>query len=197
MDVVYHCEFYIIVVICHFVGGHLDHIIETKRLYLRELNLNDKDELADILCDPDSMKYYPNPFSMEQTVNWIKWNIDNYKKYKHGLWAVILKGKNVLLGDCGLTIQEIEGEEVLELGYHIRKEYWNKGYATEAAKACIEYAIDTLKMEKIYSYTKSENLPSIRVAEKVGMRFVKQFEKVIMGSTVNEVLYCIHRQNDI
>ena len=123
-------------------------IVETEHLFLRELNLNDKDELAGILCDPESMKYYPNPFSMEQTVNWIKWNINNYKKYKHGLWAVILKGENVLLGDCGLTIQEIEEEEVPELGYHIRKEYWNKGYATEAAKACIEYAIDTLKMEK-------------------------------------------------
>lgn len=168
-------------------------IVETEHLFLRELNLNDKDGLAAILCDPESMEYYPNPFSMEQTVNWIKWNINNYKKYKHGLWAVILKGENIFLGDCGITIQEIEGEEIPELGYHIKKEYWNKGYATEAAKACIEYAINTLELEKIYSYTKSDNLPSIRVAEKVGMQFVKQFEKVVMGSTVNEVLYCIHR----
>ena len=70
-----------------------------------------------------------------------------------------------------------------------------KTYATEAAKACIKYAFETLKIDKFYTYTKRDNLPSIRVAEKNGIQFVKQFNKIVMGVTVEEILYCIHRQN--
>ena len=66
-------------------------IIETDRLYLRELVLDDLLELSKVLSDPESMQYYPEPFSQERVKGWITWNIDNYKKYNHGLWAVILK----------------------------------------------------------------------------------------------------------
>lgn len=168
-------------------------IIETKRLYLREFIKNDKDDLVKILSDPESMKFYPEPFSEMQVENWIEWNIDNYKKYKHGLWAVVLKDGNVFLGDCGVTIQEIEGKNLPEIGYHIKNEYCGNGYATEAAKACIDYVFKNLNYDVLYTYTKSDNLSSIRVAEKNGMEFVKKFKKVVMGISVDEVLYCIRR----
>ena len=168
-------------------------VIETERLSLRELTMDDKADLAKILRDPESMKYYPSPFTEKQVEGWITWNIENYAKYKHGLWAVILKESDLFLGDCGITMQEIEGEHLPELGYRINKEHCNKGYATEAAKACLDYAFNVLKYDTIYTYTKSDNLPSMRVAEKNGMRFVKYFEKEVMGEKVKEVLYAIDR----
>jgi RimJ/RimL family protein N-acetyltransferase len=168
-------------------------IIETERLYLRELTINDKFELSKILSDTESMRFYDHPYSMEEVENWIQWNLDNYKKYNHGLWAVILKYDDTFLGDCGITIQEIENEKLPELGYHIKKEYWNKGYATEAAIACKNYAFDVLKMDKLYTYTTTDNLPSRKVAEKNGMIFQRKFIKKLYGNDVEEVLYCVHK----
>jgi len=168
-------------------------IIETERLFLRELTMDDKEELAKILSDKESMKFYDHPYSEKEVENWIQWSLDNYQKYNHGLWAVILKEDNTFLGDCGITIQEIEGEHLPELGYHIKKEYWNKGFATEAARACKQYAFDVLEIKTLYTYTTTNNVPSRKVAEKNGMRFVKQFTKSLYGKEVEEVLYCVDR----
>ena len=152
-------------------------IIETERLYLRELIIGDKKELMKVLSDPESMEFYPHPFSEEEVENWIQWNIENYKKYKHGLWAVILKEGDVFIGDCGITMQEIDNEIVPEIGFHIIKDYCNKGYATEAALACKEYAFKVLDYSKIFSYTRIQNIPSQKVAKKIHMHFYRCFEK--------------------
>ncbi|WP_078592408.1 GNAT family N-acetyltransferase [Evansella clarkii] len=152
-------------------------IIETERLYLRELVIGDTRELCKVLSDPESMQYYPEPFNQKKVENWIQWNIDNYKKYNHGLWAVILKDGEKLIGDCGITMQEIENELVPEIGFHIIKNYWNKGYASEAANACKNYAFEVLNYSKIFSYTTLKNIPSQKVAEKIGMHTYKIFEK--------------------
>jgi len=169
-------------------------ILETERLCLRELRASDRDELATILCDPLSMVYYPAPFTIQQVEAWITWNIENYKKYHHGLWAVILKESNAFLGDCGITMQDIEGELLPELGYHIKKDYCGNGYATEAAGACMEYAFSTLGYQSLFTYTKHDNSPSRRVAEKIGMTFVRTFEKTVQGTTVREALYHKNRE---
>ena len=152
-------------------------IIQTKRLYLRELVPEDKDELMKVLSNPDSMQYYPHPFSEEEVEKWINWNIENYKEYKHGLWAVILKEGDVFIGDCGITMQDIGNEIVPEIGFHIIKQYCNKGYATEAAHACKNYAFDVLNYKKVFSYTTVKNIPSQRVAQKIGLNVYKHFEK--------------------
>jgi RimJ/RimL family protein N-acetyltransferase len=144
---------------------------------LRELEIGDKKELTKVLSDPESMQYYPHPFSEEKVENWIQWNIENYKKYKHGLWAVLLKEGDIFIGDCGLTMQNIENETLPEIGFHINREYWNKGYATEAALACKEYAFHVLHYPRIFSYTTLRNIPSQKVAEKIGMKIYKFFEK--------------------
>ncbi len=167
--------------------------METERLFLRELEPNDSTGLSGILCDRESMKYYPNAFSEEQVENWIDWNIKNYGIYNHGLWAVILKEGNTFIGDCGVTIQEIDGEKLPELGYHINKKYCNKGYATEAASACIVYAFETLGYDELFAYMKRDNVQSIRVAEKIGMKFVKYFTKIVMGIQVEEALYRLNK----
>ncbi|MFC0300785.1 GNAT family N-acetyltransferase [Virgibacillus soli] len=152
-------------------------IIETERLYLRELNLDDQNELSKVLSDPESMQYYPHPFNQEGVKDWIKWNVRNYKQYNHGLWAVVLKEEDTFIGDCGITMQDIDGMRLPEIGFHIIKEYWNKGYATEAASACKEYAFNVLGYSEIFSYTTLKNIPSQKVAEKIGMETYKFFEK--------------------
>ena len=144
---------------------------------MRELVIDDKDELSKVLSDPESMQYYPLPFNDDEVKNWIQWNLENYKRYKHGLWAVILKEGDKFIGDCGITMQNIDGEKLPEIGFHINKEYWNKGYATEAAWACKEYAFNTLHYSKIFSYTTLKNKPSQKVAGKIGMKTYKLFEK--------------------
>ena len=151
--------------------------IETERLYLRELVIDDKKELMKVLSNSESMKFYPNPFSEEKVEKWIQWNIENYKKYKHGLWAVILKEGEEFIGDCGITMQNIDDENVPEIGFHIIKEYCKRGFATEAALACKEYAFKALHYPKIFSYTTIRNISSQKVAEKIGMQIYKYFEK--------------------
>ena len=149
----------------------MNYIIETERLKLRELTLDDTDKLALVLSDPQSMRFYPHPFSREEVEHWIKWNIDNYKKYGFGLWAVIEKESNEFIGDCGVTMQQ------------------GKGYATEVARACSDYA-KSRGVKQIISYMKSDNLPSRHVAERNGMTYVKSFTKTVMGKVVeDEVLY--------
>lgn len=152
-------------------------VIETERLYLRELVREDIEQLSKVLSDPESMQYYSGPFNREKVEEWIQWNMDNYQKDHHGLWAVILKSEEVLIGDCGITMQTIDDEVVPEIGFHIIKEYWNQGYATEAARACKEYAFEVLNYPKIFSYTTLENKASQKVAEKIGMQTYKLFEK--------------------
>ncbi|WP_412899377.1 GNAT family N-acetyltransferase [Bacillus sp. 1P02SD] len=152
-------------------------LIETERLYLRKMVLEDAEELSKVLSDPHSMQYYPEPFSKDKVKKWIQWNIENYKRYKHGLWAVILKDGEKFIGNCGITMQIIENETVPEIGFHIIKDYWNKGYATEAAIACKDYAFSVLNYPKVFSYTTEKNIPSQKVAEKIGMQEYKIFEK--------------------
>ncbi|WP_312650041.1 GNAT family N-acetyltransferase [Aminipila sp.] len=152
-------------------------IIETERLYLRELWVEDKKELMKVLSNPESMQFYSHPFCEEEVEKWINWNIENYQKYKHGLWAVISKDDEIFLGDCGITMQNIDDETVPEIGFHIIKKYCNSGFATEAALACKEYAFQVLKYSKVFSYTTIKNASSRKVAEKIGMQFYKYFEK--------------------
>lgn len=151
-------------------------IIETDRLILRNLTTDDLADLHEILSDPESMKHYPKPFDLDKSKSWIALNIDNYAKYGFGLWAVVLKSGNQFIGDCGITMQNIKGNLVPEIGYHINKQFTNKGYATEAARACVKYAFEVLKFDKVYSYMKYTNIPSQRVAEKNGMRFIAEIE---------------------
>src|SRR5581483_7089502 len=88
-----------------------------------------------------------------------------------------LKDEEKFIGDCGITFETIEHEMVPQIGFHIIKKYWNKGYETEAAIACKNYAFRILGYPKIFSYTTNKNVPSQKVAEKMGMQLYKIFEK--------------------
>ena len=165
--------------------------IETKRLVLRELTRDDLADLHEILSDPESMQHYPEPFTREKSQRWIEWNLENYATYGFGLWAVILKDQNLFLGDCGITMQCIDGKLEPEIGYHINRAHTGKGYATEAARACREYAFDVLKFPKVYSYMKDTNIASQKVALKNGMKLVMELPE---GTNKTTMVYAITRE---
>ncbi len=149
-------------------------VIETQRLILREFKADDLDDLHAILSDPELMKHYPAPFTREKSQRWIEWNLENYAAYGFGLWAVILKQTDTFIGDCGITMQLIGGKREPEIGYHISRAHTGNGYATEAARACRNYAFDTLNLGTVYSYMRAENIASQNVARRNGMRLISE-----------------------
>ncbi len=166
-------------------------IIETDRLFLRELEAADAAALSKVLSDEESMKYYPHPFSAAEVDRWIERNIRRYKENGFGLWAVVRKADKAFLGDCGITLQDIDGRLLPEIGFHIISDYRNMGYASEAAAACREYATGRLEFDRVYSYTHIDNQASRRVALKNGMKEIKKYFKDGTELVVYE--YCVNK----
>lgn len=150
-------------------------ILETPRLVLREYAPEDFEWLHPLFSDPEMMAHYPHPFSEEETRQWIARNMARYQKDGFGLWVVELRESGRPIGDCGLTMQNINGAMLPEIGYHIARAHQRKGYAAEAAGACKRWAFTAHGFPALYSYCKCTNLPSQRTALKNGMRFVEEY----------------------
>lgn len=160
-------------------------ILETERLYLREMEQSDYASLCKIMQDEETMYAYNGTYSGSETQEWLDRQLSRYEKYGFGLWAVVLKGTEEMIGQCGLTMQDWNGREVLEIGYLFQRSYWHSGYATEAAKACKEYAFSQLGAEEVCSIIRDTNTASQNVALRNGMTksdeiMVKHFRGVDM-----------------
>ncbi len=160
-------------------------ILETERLYLRELTEADYDSLCKILQDEETMYAYNGAFNDDEVREWLNKMFGRYKEYGFGLWAVVLKETDEMIGQCGLTMQPWFDRQVLEIGYLFQRVYWHKGYATEAAIACKKYAFETLGAEEVCSIIRDTNAASQRVALRNGMTksdevFVKHYRGVDM-----------------
>src|ERR1044071_4204524 len=108
--------------------------LETKRLILRPMSATDINALHMIFTDPKVMAYFGGELlNREQMMRWLQRNLDHQNRYGYGLFSVILKKSRELIGDCGLEQMDVEGDQAAELGYDFRSEYWNQGFATEAA----------------------------------------------------------------
>ena len=151
-------------------------MIETERLLLREYTPDDFDALYEILSDPETMAHYPAPYDRAGTQRWLDWCLDCYAKYGFGLWAVVLKETGEFIGDCGLSMQNIDGETLPEIGYHIHKKYWRQGFAKEAARAVRDWAFLNTGFDALYSYMNQSNVASWRTAMANGMRKVKEYK---------------------
>ena len=152
-------------------------VLETKRLILRPMQVADIDDLLVIFTDPKVMALFDSlPFSREQVSGWLQRNLDHQEEYGYGLFAVILKSNDLLIGDCGLEVMEVDGVQAAELGYDFRSDYWNQGFATEAASAVRDYAFDELDLPQLISLIRVKNAASQRVSEKIGMRRISEFE---------------------
>jgi RimJ/RimL family protein N-acetyltransferase len=149
-------------------------ILETSRLILRKMTRNDEESLLKVFSDPKTMQFYPHPFNRQMTQAWIERNMQRYSQDGFGLWAIVLKERGECIGDCGLVVQRIDSIQEVEIGYHVRRDLWGKGFATEAAQGCIEYGFNHLGFKKLISLIHPANSASCRVAEKNGMKFAKQ-----------------------
>lgn len=164
-------------------------IVETDRLFLRQMNEDDYDAVYQVLADTEIMQYYPYTFDEKKVGEWIERNMKRYKVDGFGLWAVCLKGTGEVIGDCGLTLQNIDGEMLPEIGYHIRRDCQHNGYAKEAAKAVMDWAFTNTDYPALYSYCKYTNEASIRTAEAIGMKFLCEYPDEVNGTTHVSVVY--------
>ena len=143
-------------------------MIETERLYLREMTDEDFEALRKVLGDPNIMCHYPYAFDEERIRNWIDRNRERYRVFGFGLWAVCRKDTGEMIGDCGLTMQLVDGRILPEIGYHIRGDQQRQGFAGEAARAVRDWTFEHTPFEVVYSYMKAENIPSVRTAMSYG-----------------------------
>ncbi|MEO0376314.1 MAG: GNAT family N-acetyltransferase [Cyanobacteria bacterium P01_A01_bin.17] len=146
--------------------------LETKRLVLREFQQEDLPWLASILADPQVMKFSPTGVaSSRQAQEKIESFITSYRAYGFGKWAVLLEDRQELIGYCGIAVEQIDDRYEKELGYRLDSRCWGQGFATEAAIAAIQYGLESLKLPYILGVVERENIASVRVLEKIGMRF--------------------------
>jgi RimJ/RimL family protein N-acetyltransferase len=139
---------------------------------------SDLDDLLKIFGDLKVMASFGGAtFNREQMEGWVQRNIEHQNLHGYGLFSVILKSEGLLIGDCGLGHIEVDGDLATELGYDFRSDYWNQGFATEAATAVREYAFDVLQLPGLISLIRVGNAASKRVSEKIGMRFVVEITR--------------------
>ena len=167
------------------------YIIECDRFYLREYQESDYQNLSAIYQDEENMKYFGAPYDDKMMRRLMDWTFDNYKKYGFGFWAIIDKKTGAFIGDCGLSMQNIDGEMLPEIGYHINKKYHNMHYATEAARLVKDYIFKFYAFDALYGYTVKENKASIKVMINNGMSLVKEYIK----DEENYVVYRVKREN--
>jgi len=149
-------------------------VLETPRLLLRHYVPADADALSEVLCDRENMRYYPNPFERADVEAWIEKSLRRYREDGIGRWALVLKADGKFAGDCGLVPQQVDGATEIEVGYALARIYQGQGLATEAARACLDYAFSNLGLQRVISLIRPENVPSRRVAERNGMSVEKE-----------------------
>lgn len=169
-------------------------ILETERLYFRKLNQDDYESLCKILQDEETMYAYEGAFSDAEAHEWLDRQLARYEKWGFGLWAVVLKESGELIGQCGLTMQPWKEQEVLEIGYLFRREYWHKGYAAEAARACRKYAFETLGADEVCSIIRDTNIASQKVAVRNGMSVKDTWTKHYRGVDMPHYRYVASRK---
>ena len=145
-------------------------MLETTRLFIRPMNDNDIDSIFAMRGDPNIMRYIREPqLRREEAVSWTNLVSSRWREEKIGFCAVFEKASKKFIGWCGLWRLKETGE--IEVGYAVMKDFWGRGYASEAAEAFLSYGFERLNLEKIVAVAVPENAGSRRVMEKIGMRF--------------------------
>lgn len=168
-------------------------VLETQRLYLREMEQTDYAALSKILQDKETMYAYEHAFDTAETQEWLDRQRRRYREDGFGLWAAVYKQTDEMIGQCGLTWQTYDGKQVLEIGYLFQRAFWHQGFASEAAIACKAYAFETLKAEEVFSIIRDTNFPSQRVARRNGMTVKDAFIKRYYGIEMPHLVFSVRR----
>jgi [ribosomal protein S5]-alanine N-acetyltransferase len=162
-------------------------IIETARLRLREMTIDDLDFIAGLLGDPEVMRFYPRPRTRAEAEEWVRRQLERYEQDGHGLWLVEDRQSGECYGQVGITMQDIDSTREPEVGYLIHKPFWRRGYATEAALASRDYAFRERGYPYVTAIVRVENEPSRAVARKLGMTPWKQSMRAGMDHIIFRV----------
>jgi RimJ/RimL family protein N-acetyltransferase len=163
--------------------------IETSRLRLRQFTPNDLDDLYRLYSNPDLTRFIGKGARTKKETQTALSAIIKHYEHGFGMWAVIHKADDKLIGRCGLCF--LDNTPEVELGYLLDKFYWCRGLATEASHASLKYGFELVKLEKIVAIARPENIASRRVMAKVGMKY----EKDVCFYNLNAVYYAISRDD--
>jgi RimJ/RimL family protein N-acetyltransferase len=160
-------------------------VLETPRLRLREMALDDLDVVAAMLADPEVMRYWPRPLSRDEAAGWIRRQLDRYAASGHGYWLAEERSTGVPVGQYGLLPpgpeMQAQGLDGPNLGYMTHRPFWRRGYALEAAAACRDLALGRLGRERLYCLVRPENAPSQAVARALGLTLEPGRRVVLAG----------------
>lgn len=167
-------------------------ILQTRRLTLRELTIEDVGALRPILQDPLVMYAWEHAFTDAEIRAWIETNQARYQRDECGYWAAQESETGRVIGMLGLLMEEVEGERRLGLGYLLRRDCWGMGYATEGAQALLDEAFQKRNASEVIAEIRSENMPSRRVAERLGMQVEGELVKHYHGKAMPHLIYVKH-----
>lgn len=157
-------------------------ILETERTYLRKIEQSDFSALCKILQDKEVMYAYEHAFSCEEVQEWLDKQLKRYNEDGFGLWAVILKDTDEMIGQCGITMQEYKNKKVPEIGYLFQKAFWHNGYA-----------FNVLNIDEVYSIIRDNNITSQNVAKKNGMTIKDEFVKHYYGMDMLHYVFSVKK----
>jgi RimJ/RimL family protein N-acetyltransferase len=170
-------------------------IAQTERLLLREFRVDDGDAMDRVFGDAEVMFYSRGVQNPQWVRDWLSRRPENYERLGYGLWAVVEKHAEVVIGYCGLGyFADIGGQPEIEIGYRLARAHWGQGFATEAARAVRDYGFETLNLPRLIALIDPANTASIRVAEKTGLHHEK--DVLLEGYTHPIRVYSIARPAD-
>jgi ribosomal-protein-alanine N-acetyltransferase len=144
-------------------------VLETERLLLREFEDDDLEAYAAMLADPETMRYYPRPYTRDEAWSFLEKNRHRYALLGFGVWAVAERDSGAFVGDCGLAFVLVEGIAEIEIMWHVTRDRWRQGIATEAGRAVRDHAFGPLGLRRLVALVRPENAPSAGVARRIGM----------------------------
>jgi ribosomal-protein-alanine N-acetyltransferase len=169
-------------------------ITQTARLFVRRFDIHDVKSMCGVFCDPEVMSFSDGVKTPTGVREWMVDCIHNYSKSSFGIWAVVEENTKAIVGYCGLIqLPNIDGQPEIEIGFCLLRPYWGQDYATESAGSVRDYAFDVLFVSRLISLIDPQNTVSIRVVEKLGMRYEKDI--MLSGYDHADHLYSMHRKN--
>ena len=170
-------------------------ILETERLILREMTIEDLPATREIVCDEQTMYAWNGALSEEENLTQLQKQMRGYREDGFGRWAVVLKETGKVIGICGLQWCETDQDRVLEIGYLFNRAYWHNGYAAEAAVACKKYAFDVLKVDEVFSLVRDTNITSMNVAIRNGMLIRRRYTKHYKGEDMPHYVFSARKSD--
>lgn len=172
-------------------------VCESERVFLRPYTQADFVQLHRILSNKETMHAWGHGFSKKESQEWLEKQLAHYQQYGFGIWAIVEKQSGKIIGNAGLNHTEInlkgKTQKIVEIGYLLHRDFWNKGYGSEVARMCAKYGFETLGLEEAYCLIKEDNLSSLKVAKKLSMQKVGEYPKPYKGKKINHLIFKLEK----